>query len=435
MIVNNLTVNGNLKVPTGGTLDLANYTLTGTPNLAIGSGNAGTIKTQNTSANPLPTGLTFSGTVKYNSTTGTQSVASGTYNILDISGGTTGGRILPVGTINVSGNYTVNTGTGAVTVTGDTINFNGNTTISGATSLNNVVIVSSSSLTAPAANLSIAGNLTNNGTFNASTGKVIFNGIKQSITGSNTFNKLTKAVVTSDTLYLPSSITQTINDSLVLTGTSGNILYLLSSTSGSQAIINPAGKRVISYVAVMDNLNSSTAISTTSSFNFGNTTNWNFGASTYRWVGAADTTWGNTANWIPNRLPSTSDSVVVAKSGSNNLTIETSQTVAAITINAGNTVSLLNDTLIVNGNFVNYGTYNAKTGANLFAGTSKVAGTGTSNFNNLTISSGVLTDSSSTIYVSGNWANNGTFNLVQEVKTSIVYLFLIQAELLLQLIT
>ena len=408
--VNNITVNGNLKVATGGTLDLATYLLSGTPTLASGSGNAGSFKTQNTSSTPLPSGLTYSGTVKYNSTTGTQSVAVGTYNNLDISGGTTGGRILPIGTINVSGNYTVNSGTGAVTITGDTINFNGNTTISGTTSLNNIIIASSSSLTAPAANLSIAGNFTNNGTFNASTGKVLLNGASQTLTGSNTFNKLTKVVSANDSLYLPAGLTQTINDSLVLTGTSGNVLYLLSSTAGSQAIINPIGKRVINYVVVMDNQNSNaTAIATSNSFNFGNTSNWNFGASTYKWIGAADSTWGNTANWIPTHLPSSSDSVVVAKTGSNNLTIETSQTVAGITINAGNNVSLLNDTLSVNGNFVNYGTYNGRIGANLFAGTSKIAGSGTTNFNNLTISSGTLTDSSNTIYVAGNWADNGTF--------------------------
>lgn len=417
--VNNLTVNSKLTLVTGSTLDLGTSVLAGTFTLSSGTGNAGTLKTQSTSSNPLPNGLTYSGTVKYYSTTGTQYIAIGTYNNLDISGGTTGGRILPVGTINVAGNYTTNTGTGAVTVTGDTIKFNGNTTVSGTTSFNSVIIASSSTLTAPAANLSIAGNFTNNGTFNASTGKIIFNGATQTITGANTFNKFTKSISASDTLYLPAGLTQTFNDSLVLSGTSGNILYLLSSTPSVQATINPAtGKRVISYVAVQDNLNSnSSAISTSYSYNFGDNTNWNFGASTYKWVGAVDTTWGNTANWIPTHLPATTDSVVVAKTGANNLTIETSQTVAGITINSGNTVSLSSDTLSVNGNFVNYGTFNARGGGNLFAGTSKVAGTGTTNFNTFTISSGTLTDSSSNINVSGNWTDNGTFT---PIKTTTV---------------
>ena len=405
-----LSLTGNLQVSTGATLDMSTYNLDGSFTLASGTGNAGTIMTQSTSTTPLPVGLTYSGTVDYYSTTGTQTIVGGTYSNLNISGGTTGGRILANGqTINVSGSYTVNSGTGAVTVTGNSINFNGTTTISGATSFNNVAIAASSTLTAPAANLSIAGNFTNNGTFNASTGKIILTGATQTITGANTFNKLTKSVSASDTLYLPAGLTQTFNDSLVLTGTSGNILYLLSSSSGTQATINPTGKRVISYVAVQDNLNSnSTAISTSYSYNFGDNTNWNFGASTYKWVGAVDTTWGNTSNWIPTHLPGTSDTVLVAKTGTNNLTIETSQTVATITINANNTVSLLGDTLSVNGNFVNYGTFNARLGANLFAGTSKVAGNGTTNFNNFTITSGTLTDSSS-INVAGNWIDNGTF--------------------------
>ena len=416
--VNNLTINGNLKVATGATLDLSTYTLGGGFALASGVGNAGTIKTQNTSSIPLPNGLTYSGTVKYNSTTGTQSVAIGTYNNLDISGGTTGGRILPVGTISVAGNYTSNTGTGSINVTGDTINFNGNTTVSGATSFNHVLIAVASTLTAPAANLNIAGNFTNNGTFNASTGKVLLNGVKQTITGSNTFNKLTKTVSVSDTLYLPAGLTQTINDSLVLTGSSGNVLYLLSSVAGTQAIINPIGKRTISYTAVLDNLNSNaTAISTANSYNFGNNTNWNFGASVYKWTGAVDTTWGNTANWVPVHLPGTTDSVIIAKTSTNNLSIETAQTVAGITINAGNIVSLLNNTLSVNGNFVNSGTFNGQAGTTIFSGTAKIAGTGTSNFNHLTIASGTLTDSSSNINVAGNWIDNGVFT---PIKTTTV---------------
>ena len=415
---NHLSLNGNLQVSTGATLDMSTFDLSGSFTLATGTGNAGTIKTQSVSTSPLPSGLTYSGTVKYYSTTGTQSVIVGTYNNLDVSGGTTGGRILPAGTINVSGNYTSNSGTGTITVTGDTINFNGNTTISGATSFNSVIISASSTLNAPTANLSIAGNFINNGTFNASTGKVILNGVKQSIIGNNTFNKLTKSVSASDTLYLPAGSTQTINDSLVLTGTSGNVLYLLSSTAGTQALINPIGKRTISYVAVTDNLNSNaTAIITTNSYNFGDNTNWNFGAASYKWVGAVDTTWGNTSNWIPAHLPGTTDSVVVAKTGSNNLSIETSQTVAGITINAGNTVSLLTNTLSINGNFVNYGIFNGQTGTTIFSGTAKVAGTGISNFNHLTIASGTLTDSSSNINVSGNWSDNGTFT---PIKTTTV---------------
>ncbi len=83
----NIVVNGTLTTTSGGVFDLtAAYTLSGT--LATIS-NSGTISTEMptaTSATPIPVGLTWGGTITYGSTSGSQTLVSGTYNNLTLSG-------------------------------------------------------------------------------------------------------------------------------------------------------------------------------------------------------------------------------------------------------------------------------------------------------------------------------------------------------------
>jgi hypothetical protein len=111
-------------------LDMVTYTLTvTTPN------NSGTIKTQNTTSTPLPTGKSWGGTVEYNSTASTQTVVTGTYNNLTITktaqtatlgGDTTVNGDLTVtsgilaGTNNLTAKGEV-TGGGTITMTGSSI--------------------------------------------------------------------------------------------------------------------------------------------------------------------------------------------------------------------------------------------------------------------------------------------------------------------------
>lgn len=88
----NLTVNGTLTTTSGGTLALGSNTLGGT--LATIT-NGGTISTQNTSSTPIPTGKTWGGTIDYAATSGatTQTVVTGTYNNLTISGAGSNSKI------------------------------------------------------------------------------------------------------------------------------------------------------------------------------------------------------------------------------------------------------------------------------------------------------------------------------------------------------
>ncbi len=136
-LTNTLTVNGTLTINSNCTFNLQSNTLVAGSSFATSI--AGILQTQAS----LPTGQTWGGTVQYNGATSNQSIVAGTYNNLDISGGTTGNRTLVNGaTITISGNYTANTGSGTLTTTGSTVVFTGSNaqSITNPTSFNNLTI-------------------------------------------------------------------------------------------------------------------------------------------------------------------------------------------------------------------------------------------------------------------------------------------------------
>ncbi|MCM8791144.1 MAG: YDG domain-containing protein, partial [Candidatus Omnitrophica bacterium] len=99
----NITVNGTLTTTAGGTLDMATYQLLGTLSTI---NNNGTIRTQNTSATPIPAGKTWGGTVNYDGAS--QTISTGTYNNLTVSGS---------GVKTVNHTSTVINGTGTISGT------------------------------------------------------------------------------------------------------------------------------------------------------------------------------------------------------------------------------------------------------------------------------------------------------------------------------
>lgn len=141
--------------------------------------------------------------------TSTSTFPAGTYTNFVSSGG---------GTIEYASGITMNNRStynnllisSSVTTTATALTINGNLTISTGNSLNNSV---------NNADISIAGNWVNNGTFTSGTGKVTFNGtLAQSTTGSTTFNDLT----VNKTGNLTLGNTTTVNGTLTMT--SGNII-------------------------------------------------------------------------------------------------------------------------------------------------------------------------------------------------------------------
>lgn len=112
-----ITVTNGLTVSSGSTFDMSTFALSGA---ALTTSGTGTLKTQNTTSTPLPTGRTWSLDVQYNSSSG-QTVIAGSYANLNLTGGNR--TLIASGTINISGTYTP--GAGTLIVTDNTINFNG----------------------------------------------------------------------------------------------------------------------------------------------------------------------------------------------------------------------------------------------------------------------------------------------------------------------
>jgi hypothetical protein len=106
---------GTLHTDAGSTLDMGTYQLT-----VSSADNNGTLLTQNTSATPLSAGLSWGGTVGYNSSA-SQTIVAGDYYDLD---GTGGDRVMSAtDTIGIADIFTV--GAGTYTVTNSTVDFNG----------------------------------------------------------------------------------------------------------------------------------------------------------------------------------------------------------------------------------------------------------------------------------------------------------------------
>lgn len=114
---NTINVNGNAST----ILDMSTHLLSLDPAATISG--TGVIRTQNTSATPIPANRTWTQTILYNSTTDPQTVVSGTYLLgLNIAGED---RTI-AGTIEVRGAFTANTAGVTYTTTGSTFNFTGN---------------------------------------------------------------------------------------------------------------------------------------------------------------------------------------------------------------------------------------------------------------------------------------------------------------------
>jgi hypothetical protein len=126
--------------------------------------------------------------------------------------------------------------------------------------------------------ITLSGNWTNSGTFTAGNSEVIFNDSSKTsvISGNTAFYKFT--CTTGDkTLSFASGSTQTINNALTITGTSGHLI-ILSRNGGSglnQWNIAPNGSRTVSYVNVSNSNNTVLPIINPSNSTDGNNnTNW-----------------------------------------------------------------------------------------------------------------------------------------------------------------
>ncbi|MCR5386809.1 MAG: hypothetical protein K6E69_06785 [Treponema sp.] len=199
----------------------------------------------------------------------------------------TGNTIFDATSVTFSGdvdsdgnNLTIGTNSNATTATfaGDvihtsTLTLYGNTTLSGAVTINVNDWANPSSKTITPENSTVT--------------------VKDSITGNNNFYNLT--VSDGETVSFEAGKTQTIGRTFTAGGTTGSVLQ--SSVNGTQWTINVASANTaVSNVTVKDSNSVNVITPTGTNVNLGNNINWDIGSS-YRWIGETSAAWKTASNW------------------------------------------------------------------------------------------------------------------------------------------
>jgi hypothetical protein len=210
-----LTVNGTFTTSLSTTtLDMGTHLLS-----VVGTvTNTGIVKTANVTSTPIPSGKTWAGTVEYNGT-GAQTISTGTYTTLTISGARGGADItFPAGTVKAGNgaagafNLTA-TGVGNYVTTGNTFVYgrtNGSMTVASTIPYNNVSMLNSSLTNTVDGDLTVSGTLltTASGTLNMSTFRLIDGGAL-AVTNGGTLQ--TSHIATSTPLPTGQTWTGTVN--------------------------------------------------------------------------------------------------------------------------------------------------------------------------------------------------------------------------------
>ncbi len=266
-----LTINGALTVSSGSILDMATNQLLGS--LTSTGSIGGTIKTQNTSATPIPTGKTWVTDILYNAT-GSQTVVAGDYRNLNLTGGNR--TLVNGGTIGITGLLTP--GSGTITSTGNTVDFKGSVTQLIPSATYNNVIISNAGKTADA-NFTVNGLVTVNSglTLDMVTYQLLGTSLTTSTTGTlTTQNNSTTPLPTGRTwgmnVFYNSTSSQT-----VIAGNYNNLNIaggnrtLISSGAIAVAGTLTAGAGTITTTGSTVNFNG-TGIQSIPAFNYNNLT-------------------------------------------------------------------------------------------------------------------------------------------------------------------
>jgi len=201
-----VTVNGTLTTTSGGTLNMGTNQLLG----SLTAANLGTLRTQNTTNPAIPTGDSWSGTVTFDATTGTQFVPTGTYNKLTFSN--TSGTQTAVGALTVNGTLT--------TTAGGTLNMGANQLLGTlATVINGGAIQTQNTTGTPIPTGKTWG------------GSILYDGVAQTI-ATGTYNNLTLSGSGAKTIG-------TASNGVLTTG-----ILNIDHTSGATASVSNTGVKV-----------------------------------------------------------------------------------------------------------------------------------------------------------------------------------------------
>ena len=309
-------------------------------------------------------GNAFSGFTSTGSTfifTGTSSVASGGFSFNNVQVAN-GGSLTQADALTMTGNLTVGNGTSGSFTTGPnpyysltvgggaTINagatFNANSSAIGITG----GVTNSGTLNAGSSTISVGGNWNDTGgTFTAATSTVkLTSTTSQQVLGSTSFNNLS-CTVAGATIQFGAGATQTITGTFTVTGTSAQMIKLISTSSGSQWFISAAASS-IAYAWVQDSGvtgGSNIGTSTDNSHNNGNNTvpptspAWIFPSTgSFTWSGGTSTNWNVGANWSGGYVPNPGDSVTINSGTTYQPALTSNSTVANLTEGSGASINL-----------------------------------------------------------------------------------------------
>jgi hypothetical protein len=179
---------------------------------------------------------------------------------------------------------------------------------------------------------------------------------------------------------------------LVFVSTSTGQINLASSTPGTYTVTNSINSGTPCGII--------TATSSITITPFGN------------WLGGTSSDWLDPNNWNCTTVPTSSSDVIIPSSAPHMPVISGVGAVCRnITLNSGASLTINgSNNLDVYGSWSNSGSFTANTSTVTFKGTGSVSGSSTTTFSSLTISAtGSLTASAGNTNISGNWANSGTF--------------------------
>ncbi len=409
-------------------------------------------------------GGNFSATAGTFTAAGLVTFSAGTYQAATLGQTLSGGL-----TISGTGAFTVTSG--AVTVSNLTLTAGTFTGSTGTLTVTNLTLTAGT-FTAPTGTFTVNGNWTRTGsTYNHSNATVTFaSAAAATIAGNTTFYNFTCTTAGKQINFTAGS-TQTVANTLTLTGSSASAILLRSTAAGSKWSLSvTAATQIATYVDVQDSDALTNQIEVSFGTNSGNNNaNWVFFATRF-WIGGAGN-WSNTAEWSATSggaggasVPDAATTVVFdvnsnpgavtvdvainirgisIPNGADNMTINQgastisvgvagwSQADAGLAFTGGTAaITITGDVVISAGTFLSTsgtltlarnfnptgGTFTHNGGAAVFDGTTTLLGATT--FNHVTINAGrTLSGGTVTTTVEGNWSNAGTFTTATSTVT------------------
>ena len=162
--------------------------------------------------------------------------------------------------------------------------------------------------------------------------------------GDHTFQSLVCTNVEKEIRFEAGS-SNAVGEFLTLQGTATTNLLLRSTVPSSQWIIDIAGTAVqtIELVDAEDSdASPGTKVVAMNSIDTGNNTNWSFEVpgATNTWIGAANTTWGDSGNWSLARAPIAADDMTIISNGTYDAILPSDQALNRLLIWSGATLHM-----------------------------------------------------------------------------------------------